>query len=303
MKRTDLTILLAVVAVAALAGFWLLVLAPKREQAAQLSDQVNELHSSIQEQEQLAVAGRQARATFDTDYRRLVVLGKAVPANSDTPSLLLQVQRLADQANVQFRSIVLTASGSTDAAQVATPPPLVAPGSEGSSGSQPAAQSSSGDAATPAATDPTVPPVPATETAAAMLPLGASVGPAGLAVMPYQLKFTGGFFEIADFLQRVDAMVGAQADQVAVGGRLLTVDGFALGLPAASSTGGAAVTQAAPKLDATLSVTSYLAPASQGATAGASPAGPPSAIPAATTTPTATPATTPTATPAPTPTP
>jgi len=113
--------------------------------------------------------------------------------------------------------------------------------------------------------------------------------------MPYQLKFTGGFFEIADFLRRVDAMVGARADQVAVGGRLLTVDGFTLGLPPASSGGGAAVTEATPKLDATLSVTSYLAPAGQGLTAGATEAGPPSSVPTTTTTT----ATTSTATPTP----
>ena len=37
-----------------------------------------------------------------------------------------------------------------------------------------------------------------------MLPIGATVGTAGLPVMPYEMEFEGGFFEIADFFGAVD---------------------------------------------------------------------------------------------------
>jgi hypothetical protein len=124
--------------------------------------------------------------------------------------------------------------------------------------------------------------VDATEAAAAMLPIGASVGPAGLPVMPYELSFVGGFFQIADFMKHVDSMVRTRHGEVAVDGRLLTVDAFTLSpvLDEGSS-------KSVPTLTAELSVTTYLTPAEQGTTAGATPSGP---APAAATPATPTPA-------------
>ena len=46
--------------------------------------------------------------------------------------------------------------------------------------------------------------------------------------MPYDLKFTGDFFQIANFLESLDEMVHMPHGEVDVTGRLLTVDGFAL---------------------------------------------------------------------------
>ena len=60
------------------------------------------------------------------------------------------------------------------------------------------------------------------------MPLGATVGPAGLAVMPYTLTFTGNFFHVADFIKGLDSLVKTQNEKVAVDGRLLTVNGFSL---------------------------------------------------------------------------
>jgi hypothetical protein len=87
--------------------------------------------------------------------------------------------------------------------------------------------------------------------------------------MPYQLTFVGSFFEIADFMKRVDAMVSAHHDDVVVDGRLLTVDAFVLS-PVVDEDAPAAT----PTLTAELTVTSYLTPADQGTTAGATPGGP-----------------------------
>jgi hypothetical protein len=132
--------------------------------------------------------------------------------------------------------------------------------------------------------------VPATEAAAATLPIGASVGPAGLPVMPYDLEFTGDFFQIANFLESLDKMVQMPQGKVDVTGRLLTVDGFAL---SPEQSAGASMS-AVPTLAASLAVTTYLTPADQGLTAGATPGGPaPSTLEA-------TPTTTSSTTPAPT---
>jgi hypothetical protein len=94
--------------------------------------------------------------------------------------------------------------------------------------------------------------------------------------MPYDLSFSGGFFEIADFLKELDAMVDAHGGHVGVRGRLLTVDSFKLSTadtsPTAQGSGGT--------LSADFSVTTYLTPPDQGITAGATQGGPAPATPA-----------------------
>jgi hypothetical protein len=121
-------------------------------------------------------------------------------------------------------------------------------------------------------------PASPTEVAASILPLGASIGPAGLAVMPYTLNFKGGdFFQMADFIKGLDSLVKTENAKVNVDGRLITIDGFSL---AADGNLGF------PTLEATFEITTYLTPPSQGVTAGATPASPPPATgtPAASTT-------------------
>src|SRR5262249_31691281 len=128
---------------------------------------------------------------------------------------------------------------------------------------------SSSSSATPAAstTTPTTISAPATETAAANLPIGAIVGPGDLATMPYNLNFTGSYFQVAKFIQGVDDLIRTHGTtQVAADGRLLTIDGFSLSEPQGTGSN--------PTLNVAISVTSYVAPASQGLTAGATPSGP-----------------------------
>ncbi|MGH2951055.1 MAG: hypothetical protein ACRDKX_03320, partial [Solirubrobacterales bacterium] len=120
---------------------------------------------------------------------------------------------------------------------------------------------------------------PATEAAAAVLPIGSTVGPAGLPVMPYDLDFRGSFFDIADFMAGLDGLVRLKGDGVGVDGRLLTVDGFTLS--GDQRTG-------FPFLEADLHVTTYVAPADQGLTAGATPQAPATATTPATPTPAST---------------
>jgi hypothetical protein len=132
--------------------------------------------------------------------------------------------------------------------------------------------------ATPAPADGSVPastPISPTEAAASTLPLGATIGPAGLAVMPYTLTFDGEFFEIADFIKGLDELVKTTNENVAVDGRLITIDSFSLSPHP---------TEGFPTLEASFSVTTYLTPPDQGVTAGATPASPAPATPVATTT-------------------
>jgi Tfp pilus assembly protein PilO len=233
---------LAVLAVA----FWVLALGPKRQEASELGAQIEELKASLTQHRQEVAVALAARESFSADYQQLVVLGKAVPGDDDTASLLVQVNRLADDAGVTFRDLELSAAAGS------APAPTPAP----------AAVSASA-------------PVSPTEAAASMLPLGATIGPAGLAVMPYMLTFDGDFFEIADFVKGLDALVETANDRVAVDGRLITIDSFSLSPDPADGF---------PELQAAFTVTTYVTPPDQGVTAGATPASPATATPVAATT-------------------
>jgi Tfp pilus assembly protein PilO len=139
------------VAVALAAAFWILVLAPKRQEASTLGESVQRQQAMLAEGQLSLQAAEAARDEFSDSYRRLVVLGKAVPGDDDTASLMVELQAIAGQADIRFEEFLLNGGG---AEAEGSPPPA---------GAEPA---------------------PPTEVAAALLPLGAKIGPAGLATMP-----------------------------------------------------------------------------------------------------------------------
>jgi Tfp pilus assembly protein PilO len=229
-KRTNL-ILIAMLIIAALAGaFWMLLLSPKREEAQKLTTQIEAIESSLAQHRSEAEAAVAARRLFPQEYARLVVLGKAVPSGDETASLLVQLNHLARRSHAQFETLTLNGSSESGETTVA------------------------GTAISP------------TEAEASLLPLGASIGAAGLAVMPYELTFEGDFFQIASFLEKLDNLVKTRNADVAVNGRLITISSFSL--TTVDAVGGAG------RLQANFTVSTYLTPPGQGLTAGASPSGP-----------------------------
>jgi Tfp pilus assembly protein PilO len=254
-KSSALTIVAMVVVVAVAVAFWMLLLSPKRDEAAKLGKQLELAESSLSRHQAEVASAEAARKQFPVDYQRLVVLGKAVPATDETASLLVQLNGVADRAGVEFQSLSLSSEGG------------------GSEEAAPAPASVSGE------------PVSATEAAAALLPLGASIGPAGLAVMPYSLTFVGDFFQIADFIHGLDSLVKSNNEDVAVSGRLVTINKFTL-TPEGDEAGKGGGGGASPVLIASFSVTTFVTPPGQGTAAGASPSSPSeaSATPASTTT-------------------
>lgn len=251
MKSSDRAVLVGLLIVGLGAAFWFMFLAPKRQEASDLEAKIAEVQSQIQASEATVAAAEAARADYDSNYRTVVTLGKAVPSDADTPSLLTQFQTLADRTGVSFRSLELTQNGNAP-----TPTPAVETTTDQN------AEAASGDTATPAAT-PTAP--VATESTAASLPLGASVGPAGLPVMPYALVFDGDFFEMADFLEALDGLVSEGDRAIEVGGRLMTINGFTMARPTGDANG---------PLQMQLTLTTYVTPEDQGVTAGATPVAP-----------------------------
>ncbi len=246
MSSANNRVIVAILALVAVAiAFWVLALSPKRQEASDLAAQADDLSASLVAAQAQVAEGLIAKREFPQDYEQLVVLGKAVPGDDDTASLLVEMNRVSGRADVRFESIQLSAGASTDAA--AAPAATTPAPTADASGAVPAAAT-----------------VPPTEAAASLLPLGASIGSAGLAVMPYDLSFTGDFFRVADFIQGLDSLVHTGGKEVAVDGRLVTINGFALN----------AGPRGFQQLNATFAVTTYLVPPDQGLTAGASPTAP-----------------------------
>ncbi|HEY6731988.1 MAG TPA: hypothetical protein VI039_13310 [Solirubrobacterales bacterium] len=230
-------LIVAILVVAALAvGFWMVLLSPKREEADELSAEAAQLQVALSEARGRLATAEAAKREFPADYRQLVVLGKAVPQGDETSTLLVELDQVSARSKVRFNSITLEEGG----------------GSTESSGASSAAS------ADPALT------VPPTEAAAALLPLGAAIGPAGLGVVPYGLKFSGSFFNVADFMSGIDSLVKTSSG-IGVDGRLITLDGFALNENP---------DQGFPYLDASFAVTAYVTPPEQGLTGGATSAAP-----------------------------
>jgi len=226
-------LILAVLGVIVLAGvFWMLLLSPKREEAGRLGEQVEKLQSTLTQHETEVQTALAAKQEFPSNYGQVVVLDKAVPADSETPSLLVQIQRISEDAGIRFEEISLNSEGEEAATAV-----VPEAGAE----------------------------VSPTEVAASTMPLGASVGPAGLGVMPYSLSFTGNFFQISRFIHGLDNLVKTTNSKVSVDGRLITINAFSLTPPQEGGAG---------ELEANFSMTTFLTPPEQGLTGGATPAGP-----------------------------
>jgi Tfp pilus assembly protein PilO len=101
---------------------------------------------------------------------------------------------------------------------------------------------------------------------------GATVGPDGLAALPFTFEFTGEYFDLRDILATVRRSVSVRKDKIKVGGRLLTIDGLSFIRTDPTST----------RTKATLNATAYIAPdgastpqppAAAGATTPATPSG------------------------------
>jgi len=238
MSSSNRVIVAMLVVVALGVAFWMLFLSPKKEEVSKLDNKITKQEELLFANRAEVERGEAARKAFPSAYRDLIVLGKAAPVDDDTASLIVQISRNARKAGVRFETFVLAPSGGEEEA----PEPAPAP--------EPGAPSSF---------------VPPTEVAASTMPIGASIGPAGLAVMPYTLTFKGNFFHVADFIHGLDSLVQSNNEKVEVTGRLITISGFTLTEDTSKHF---------PALVAEFTVTTFLVPPEQGVTGGATPTSP-----------------------------
>jgi Tfp pilus assembly protein PilO len=111
VSRSLRLLIAVVVAFGAVGGYWKLVLAPKRAEVATLDQQVATKQAELTQTQGLIATDQGARVAYKTNYSTVVRLGKAVPTDDDTHSLVVQVDAAAKRSGVNFDTIASTASG------------------------------------------------------------------------------------------------------------------------------------------------------------------------------------------------
>jgi Tfp pilus assembly protein PilO len=193
MSRRNSIVLIAVAFIAMAGAYWMLILAPKREEAVALNTQIAGKQAALAEAEASLASYEAARGSYRSNYTKIARLGKAVPADDDVRSLLVQLNSAAASSKVDFHSINL----------------------DGSSGAAPA-----GSGGTPAATgapSATKPP-----------PGSSTIGTVGFSAMPFSFKFNGSFSNLAGFFKRLDHFVAVKNQNLDVTGRLLLLNSISL---------------------------------------------------------------------------
>ena len=188
MSHSNKLLLALVAAIAATGAFWFFALSPKREEAAKLDTDIAAQQSQLDQSVAQISVYEKAKGDYKANYTTMVRLGKAVPADDDVRSLLVQINDAATRSKVDFKSINVGggATATTDASATAAPVGLApAPG--------------------------TVP-----------------VGSAGFSAMPFSFGFEGSYFRLSSFLNRLEDFVTVTNKDVGVSGRLLLLGSISL---------------------------------------------------------------------------
>jgi Tfp pilus assembly protein PilO len=286
----DRRIISIIVPLLLVAGYWFLMLAPKRVESQKVGAELTKAQASRDGAEQQVAQLQAAKASFSSDYATVLRLGKAVPTTVDMPSLLVQLDNAAQGTGVVIGDFkpgpVSTGNGSPAGS---TPPGggnnPAAPGAPPAQGFPAKQAQHAGQAVTQANGI-----NQANANAANGQPGAASSSPSvpGLESVPLTFTMTGNYFSLADFFHRLKRFVQVVNNQIVVKGRLMTIESFSFQQGDGTNKS---------QLKADVSATIYLTPPSQGTTAGAtaqgpagSPAGAPpaSGAPASPSTPTAT---------------
>jgi hypothetical protein len=128
VSRSIRILLVAVVAFAAVGGYWKLALAPKRAEAAKLDQDVAVAEAQLVQTQGLIATYEGAQKEYKTNYATLVRLGKAVPTDDDTRSLLVQLDTSAKRSGIDFDTINLNSGGGAAASTVPGTPAVTTPG-------------------------------------------------------------------------------------------------------------------------------------------------------------------------------
>ena len=269
ISERDKKILMIIVPVVVVLGYWFLLLTPKREAASVAAETLATEQAQLAEAQAQQSTVRTAKTNFARDYAAVVALGKAIPTSVDMPSLLVQLEEAAQGTGIALDGVTMgerTAAAEAPPSATAPTPgapdpgassPPTAPSGQPAQSAPGAAAGTAQEAADTASTPP--PTADPTGTATTTAPTTGALESVSL-----EFKFTGDFFELADFFHRMKRFVYVKGEDVRVRGRLMTIDGVEYTTDADTF----------PALAATVQATVYLTPKAEGVTAGATPAGP-----------------------------
>jgi hypothetical protein len=192
VSHSNKLLLAAVAAIAAVGAFWFLALTPKRDEAAKLDTDIAAKQTQLDQSTAQLASYEKAKGDYKVNYTTMVRLGKAVPADDDVRSLLVQINDAADRAKVDFQSINVGSGGGT--------------------------------------ANPTDPNASASATPGSLAPAPGTVpvGSAGFSAMPFSFGFQGSYFRLSDFFNRLEDFVTVTNKNVEVTGRLLLLGSISL---------------------------------------------------------------------------
>jgi len=193
VTRTNKILLAVLAAGLAVAAFYFLVLAPKREAIAKLDTDVAAKQAELTQAQQTLAGYEQARKTYKANYATLARLGKALAADDDVRSLMVKLEDAADRTGVDFEKIEL-GTGLAGGASTSTP----------ATDSKPAA----GEVSAP--------------------PGAVPVANGALSAMPFNFTFNGNYFELQTFLAKVEHFVTVNNRRLNATGRLLRLESLSI---------------------------------------------------------------------------
>jgi hypothetical protein len=112
VSRRNSMLIAAVALVAAVGAYWMLILSPQREKATTLDAKITKQQTALATAEADVAEYESAQGNYRANYSMIARLGKAVPADDDVRSLLVQINAAAHRAGVDFRTIDISAQGS-----------------------------------------------------------------------------------------------------------------------------------------------------------------------------------------------
>jgi Tfp pilus assembly protein PilO len=191
VTRTNKILIAVVAAGLAVCAFYFLALGPQRKQITQLDADITAKQAEIAQMQSTLATYETARKSYKANYATLARLGKAVPADDDVRSLLVQLESTADGTGVDFQKIEL-GSGLPGAESASTEPETTA---EGELASAPGAVPVAGGA---------------------------------LSAMPFSFTFTGGFFDLSTFFAKLEHFVTVNNQRISATGRLMRLESVAI---------------------------------------------------------------------------
>ena len=190
ISARDRALLAAAAALAVLAAFYVLVLAPQRHRADQLQSSIAAAQKTLASAQTDYADGRAAQQRLGATNVQYAAAQRAVPGQSNIPALLRLLQRTADAADVSIETINLSGSGSS------------ASSSSSSSSSASSASTTAGSAA--------------------------ATGQASTQTVPVSLTFTGGYQALNRMVTRLDTLVSVSHGHLRAAGPLVGISSVAL---------------------------------------------------------------------------